>query len=183
MKSKIEGLTPQGGGVYEDKKGRLYIGDRKKRTLYVVDRGSKNKLGFYQQRYTLPVIALIIMGFYVNWYVAVPAAALTYGVVEFFYRRFLSGLTVYEDAEIPKNLSVKERLADHSTGKLALLLILSILLGALMMVNLFQTIGDFREAASDPAKMILVVVTIAMDVYALYFAASALSVLMERMKK
>ena len=43
MKAKIEGLTAQGNGVYEDKKGRVYMADRKNRTLYAVTKEKRNQ--------------------------------------------------------------------------------------------------------------------------------------------
>ena len=183
MKSKIEGLKPQGGGIYEDDKGRTYVGDAKKGILYAVDRNSKNKLSFYQQRLSIPLIVLVMAGFYINWYVAIPAAALVYGVFEFLYRRFLSTLTVYEGVDVPKNPVLRERLEAHDTRKLAFITFLSILLGVLLIVNLFQTVGDFHEAWNDPSKAILIVVTVALDIYALYFSGSAITVLMNRIRK
>ena len=181
MKNKIEGLKSMGGNICEDSKGRMYIGDRKKRILYAVDRSSKNKLTFYQQRYTLPLVALVLVGFYINWYVAVPIALAVLALLEYLYRsRFLSELTVYEDIDIPENPSLKMRLEENDMRKLLMVTCLSILLAILLIVNLFQTVTDWSQAFKDPNIAILVVVTVALDLYAIYFFFNAVSVLLKR---
>ena len=184
MKSKIEGLKPQGGGVYEDNKGRLYIGDKKKQILYAVDRDSQKKLSFYQQRYTLPLVVLVLVGFYLNWYAAVPLALVVLIVFEYLYRkRFLADLPVYENIDIPESSSLKQRLEQTKNRKLWTITILSALLAVLLIVNLNQTVSDWSQAFHDPNVAILIIVTIALDVYAIYFLINAINVLVQKIKQ
>ena len=180
MKSKIDGLKPMGGGVYEDSKGRMYVGDRIKKVLYAVDRSSQKKLYLYQQRYSVPLIILVMVGFYFNWYAAVPLALLALAVFEYLYRRFLNTLTVYENVDIPKNLSLREKQETTETRKLILVVCLGLLLGVLLIVNLLQTVTDWSLAFSDMNITLLILVTVAMDAYIIYFFFTGLSVLLKR---
>ena len=173
-------MKAKGGGVYEDSKGRMYVGDRKKEILYAVDRGSMNKLYFYQQRYTLPLIVLLMVGFYYNWYAAAALAALAIVILEFLYRRFLNTLTVYENVEIPGNLSLREKQESTDTRKLILVTVLSLLLGVLLIINLLQSITDWSAAFSDLNSILLILVTFAMEAYVIYFFFTGLGVLLRR---
>ncbi len=182
MKSRIEGLKAMGGGVYEDSKGRTYIGERKKERLYAVDRSSKNKLYIYQQRYMIPVVILLMAGFYFDWYTAVALALIAFGILEFLYRRFLSTLTVYENIEIPKNRTLKEHFESTANNKLLLMIVLSFALAILLVVNLLQTVKDWTTAFSDLNSALLVLVTIAMELYIIYFLYTGIGVLLKRKK-
>ncbi|MBQ6559304.1 MAG: hypothetical protein IJL85_00565 [Erysipelotrichaceae bacterium] len=182
MKSKIDGLKPMGGGVYEDSKDRMYVGDKKKKILYAVDRNSQKKLYLYQQRYSIPLIILVMVGFYFSWYAAVPLALLALAIFEYLYRRFLNTLTAYENIDIPKNLSLRDKQETTETRKLILVVCLSLLLGVLLIVNLLQTVTDWSTAFSDTNTILLILVTIVMDAYIIYFLFNGLSVLLERKK-
>ncbi|MBR4461677.1 MAG: hypothetical protein IKS51_03755 [Erysipelotrichaceae bacterium] len=180
MKSRIDGLEAKGGGIYEDKKGRTYVGDRKKGVLYVIDRDSRSKLYLFQQRYTIPLIILLLAGFYYNWFAAIGLAILSLLILEFLYRRFLDTLTVYENVEIPESLTLKDRFESIGTGKLLLMLGICLLIGVLLVVNLLQMVTDWTTAFRDANTIFLLLTTAAMEGYVLYFLIQGIGVLIHR---
>ncbi len=182
MKSRIEGLKAMGGGTYEDSKGRTYIGDRKKERLYAVDRGSKGKLYLYQQRYTIPLLILLMTGFYYDWYMAAASALIAFLILEFLYRRFLNTLTVYENMEIPRNQSMKDRFEATKTSQLLLMVVLSFALAVLLVLNVLQTVKDWTTVYSDLNTVLLILVTAGMELYIVYFLFTGIGILLKRKK-
>ncbi|MBQ2510459.1 MAG: hypothetical protein II529_06525 [Erysipelotrichaceae bacterium] len=167
MKAKIEGLTAQGNGVYEDRKGRAYVADRKNRTLYAVNKDAQKKLSLYQQRHLIPMILLVTFGFYVNWYVGIGLALGSIVVLEYLYNQiFLKSLVKYEDVDIPAEPTLTDKLADSSRKKIIAILVMSSLLPILLIINLIAAIKLSGGLLNDTNNLILLIVSVALIVYA-----------------
>ena len=108
---------------------------------------------------------------------------LALAVLEYLYRRFLSTLPAYENADIHRNLTMRQRQEDTDTRRLLLVTVLSLVLAVLLVINLFQTITDWSAALQDTNAILLIVVTAVMVAYIIYFFVNALSVLLERRKE
>lgn len=183
MKAKIEGLTAQGNGVYEDKKGRSYIADRKNRSLYLIDKDSRKQLSFFQSRHMVPVILLIMVGFYFDWYLAVGLAVASYVILELIYRKvYLPRMTRYDDVDIPAEPTLKDNLNDFSTGRLVLIAVLSVVMMLMLMVNVAGTAGSFEGLLSNPAILIMAVVSIGLCTFAIRVIWFIIQVLIGRKK-
>jgi len=178
MKAKIEGLTAQGNGVYEDKKGRVYMADRKNKTLYAVTKEKRNQISFYQQRHMIPMIVLVVFGFYINWYLGVALALGSIVILEYLYSQvFLKSLVKYEDVDIPAEPTLTEKMAGASRQKVIAILVMSSLLAILMILNLFITVRSFNDLFNDPNNAILLVVSIALIVYAVRYIRGSVEAL------
>lgn len=183
MKAKIEELKPQGNGVYEDKKGRSYIADRKNRALYLIDKDSRKQLSFYQSRHLVPVILIIMVGFYFNWYLALILAVLSYVILEILYRKlYLPRMTRYDDVDIPAEPTLKDNLSDFPTGRLVLIAVLSVVMMLMLMVNTAVTVRSFETLLNNPAALIMSAVSLALCTFAVRLIWFVFQILKDRKK-
>ena len=167
MKAKIEGLTAQGSGVYQDNKGRTYVADRKNRTLYAINKDSQKKLSFYQQRHLVPMLLLVTFGFYVNWYVGIGLALGSIVVLEYLYSQvFLKSLVKYENIDIPTEPTLTDKMADSPRKRIISILVMSSLLPILLIINLVAAIKLSGGLFTDTNNLILLTVSVALIVYA-----------------
>lgn len=184
MKAKIEGLTAKGNNVYEDNKGRTYLADHKNRILYAIGKDSRNQMSFYQQRHLIPMILLVLVGFYVNWYLAVGLALASIVVLEYLYNQvFLKSLVKYENIDIPSEPTLKDKLVEAPRKKIIAVLVMSTLLPILLVANLVGTVKSFDNLVNDPNNMILLVVSIALIVYAVRYVYSSVVALSRQNQK
>ena len=176
MKARIEGLKAQGYGVYEDSKGRIYAGSRKSRTLYAVSKEKQKQLSFYQQRHLVPLILLVTVGFYLNWYLAVGLSLGSILILEYLYSQvFLKSLVKYEDIDIPEEPTLVEKVAGLSRKNVIAILAMSAVLAVLLIVNMIGTVSS-GDLSADPGNLIFLAVSSALFVYALrYIRASFLA--------
>ena len=180
MKAKIEGLTAKGNNVYEDNKGRTYLADHKNRVLYAIGKDSRNQMSFYQQRHLIPMILLVLVGFYVNWYLAVGLALASIVVLEYLYNQvFLKSLVKYENIDIPSEPTLKDKLVEAPRKKIIAVLVMSTLLPILLV----GTVKSFDNLVNDPNSMILLVVSIALIVYAVRYVYSSVVALSRQNQK
>lgn len=186
MRALFENLRPIGNGLYEDDKGRLIIGDLKNKKGWLITKSERKTYNLYQYRFIVPLLLLVIPGFYINWILGIVLSVVSFAVFTYLYRKsFLEKLTCYEGIEFPERATRRHRIMEQETRVNWLYLAGTLALPVLLFVNLFDQIDvwDVGVITADFNKLALVAVTVLISVYSLYMAFLTLSVIIQKTRK
>lgn len=142
-------LTIKGRNLYEDAGGRLYIRDGKKNRFYVVPKEDNAKFTFYQNRIALPIAALVLMGFFVDWFLGVIISAVMYIVFEIFYRLlFLNKLTIIENIDLSKIKYSDNNIRNKGIKTNITRIVVALILMVAVSANLIMTVPDWYNIST-----------------------------------
>ena len=86
MKVRIGKLKSKGSNIYEDSYGKIFIGIPNKKLAYIVPKGQLTRLNLIQNRMAIPLLVLVLVGFYLDWLIAIGTALIVVLIFEILYK-------------------------------------------------------------------------------------------------
>lgn len=185
MANNIKKLTPIGNNLYEDDRKRLIIGDAKNRRGYLVSNSEKKKYELYQYRLIAPILIFSLVGFYIDWKIALVLLVVSAVALNIAYRKlFLENLIVIENLDIPEKATVRHRLLDKDIKSNLLRLAGTIALPILLVINVLDQVEQFDVAylIQNYNDGLLLVVSAVISVYSIFMAIITIGVVIEQKK-
>lgn len=184
-KINVGNLTIRGRNLYEDAGGRLYIRDGKSNRFYVVSKEDTAKFTFYQNRIAVPIAILVLMGFFVDWIVAIVAALIIYFVFDLLYKLFfLNRLTVIENIDLSKikysdnNIRNKSIKTNIIRLIVAFVLVIAVFLNLMMSVPMWYKLETYQQNLDHLFVLIGTVVCIIFTIIVIF--SSVRTILMQK---
>lgn len=185
MKMNIGKLTRKGNNVYEDRSGRIFIHSKRLKCVYMVGKDKLKQFSIFQSRYIIPIIALILIGYYINWIVAVVISLVIYVVLELMYRfYFLKNLTILDEAVLPENSEKEKRYMAYSKTSNAIRSLIAIVFPCALWYNLITVNPEWANIesyTSDPNNIFLLGASMFCIVLSLKVFISAFSSLLKQL--
>lgn len=181
MKKDAGKFIKRGNNVYESK-GRIYL--KELNEIYIVDRQHQKTFSFYQSRFSITVIALILIGFNLGWVIGSIAAACIFVAVELCYRLiFLRSLDVYDGVINQENVYVEDQYRKESFTANIVRLVIAIVFVVLLWYNLFVNIPDLANVQTyinDANKILMLIATLIATALAIKIAYSVIKAMIDK---
>ncbi len=179
MKQKVGKLTHEAGNSYRDERGRLLVMDFKKKIGYVVNKNEERKVGILQARAFICLMICIVLGFYIDWIIAIGISAAIYLFTDWYFKKkYLPTLDTFKTADFPTKPTLVEIFVETGKMQTALRLACSIVLPVLLVVNCFITLkGKEVLSTNDTILLVFSVVTAIVSAVLAFYNIKALSIL------
>ncbi|MBQ4252496.1 MAG: hypothetical protein II704_05560 [Erysipelotrichaceae bacterium] len=187
MKQKLSELTPEGFGIYRDKKGRTIIGSPRQKKAWIVDRDSERIFMLLQNRHIIALLIFSLLGFnFTKWTAAVIVSAIVLAASEIYYRLvFLKNLDCVENVDLPKSGSMYTRGLQLTPKRNFLMAAACLLLAVLMLANMIFNAGGLSEAFkfTDINRAVMTIASLGISYFCIYAAISLVRAGLTLMKK
>ena len=187
MKMNIGKLERKGKNLYEDRSGRLFIYSKKDNCVYMIGKEKLKQFSIYQSRFIIPIVLLILIGYYLSWTIAVCVAIIAYLIFEITYRHiFLKDLTVLNPSVLPEDKNIENRYLTDNKLSNVLRTLVALVFVVLLIINFITQNPNWNSIKSyinDPDNIFLLVATIFCIILAMKVLISSLIAFIKQIKR
>lgn len=154
-----------GRDIYIDKKNRLVYYKKSTKQGFVISEGQENSFRTMRTRYVLGLcaFALVQIALIDNLFISIPIGIAVAIVMEFKWRKMLNSAPMIQNFDVKSARCTMDIPLEAPLGAIALKIVLFLLLGVLLIINLYTT-GDLADDISS------IVISYVAAVGAVFFA-------------